>query len=295
MTEINGRILPFLWLVSFLFYKGKGYCMAFINNSELQPVTEISSSIQQACDDYINYLKFILQPTKKDIQSKISENKVSLHQVFSANLILAHSVDYLLAIRVAAGIPKDRGALVRSFDEMFSIDGAYLSNKKMELIDAINNALKHIRIDQNRYKSLGERYGQISFQSLVEDEGRVMCHLENYRFDYCRVVLLPALKALTSWDFEEAEDVLLFAKGEMIVEAWHISDTYDPDDPSTALDRMIEICTSPCKNCEEEAEECRCSEYVFAGDKGQFKPLYAASKGEFEELMGQISPSYSRT
>lgn len=268
--------------------------MAFVNKSELQPIAEITPSIQQACDDYINYIKFILDPSRKDIQSKIRENKVSLHQVFAANLIVAHSVDYLLAIRVAAGMSNNRTDFVRSFDEIFSIDGAYLSNKKMELIDAINNALKHIRIDPARYKSLGERYGQISFQSLVEDEGRVMCHLENYRFDYCRVVLLPALKALTNWEFEEVEDVLLFARGEMVVEPWHVSDTYDPDDPSTAIERMIEICSSPCKNCEEEADECRCSQYVFAGDEGQFKPLYAASKGEFDELMGQISPSYSR-
>ncbi|MNG14067.1 hypothetical protein D3C84_977940 [compost metagenome] len=107
-------------------------------------------------------------------------------------------------------------------------------------------------------------------------------------------MLLPALRALANWEFNSAESVLEFAKGEVII--WHGSypDTYDPFDPSTAIDRMIEICSSPCKNCEEDADACRCSQYVFAGDEGRFEPLYSASEGEFEELMNHISPSYNR-
>jgi hypothetical protein len=268
--------------------------MAIIKDSTSRPVVEMTSSIRDACDDYKHYIEFILEPAKEELEAKVRNNEVLLHQAFGVNLIVAHSVDYLQAIRSAAGIKESRTDLVKSFDEKFAVSGAYLSNRKMELIDAINNALKHIRVDPRRYKSLGERYGQISFQSLVEDEGRVLCHLENYRFDYCRVVLLPALRALANWEFDSAESVLEFAKGEVVI--WHggYSDTYDPFDPSTAIDRMIEICSSPCKNCEEDADACRCSQYVFAGDEGRFEPLYSASEGEFEELMNHISPSYNR-
>ena len=269
--------------------------MAFLNYSKSQPViNNVTAAIQKSCDEYCHYIKFILEPAKRELEAKVRDDEVFLHQAFGANLIMAHSVDYLLAIRSAAGITENRIDLVRSFDEKFVVPGAYISNRKMELVDAINNALKHIRVDLQRYKSLGKRYGQISFQSLVEDEGRVMCHLVNYRFDYCRVVLLPALKALSNWEFNSAEDVLMFAKGEFIVGDWDCSGTYDPDDPSTAIDRMIEICSSPCKNCEESSDECRCSQYVFAGDEGRFEPLYSASKDEFEELMSHISSSYSR-
>jgi hypothetical protein len=268
--------------------------MAFINHSKLQPAVEITAPIRRSCDDYYHYIKFILEPAKRELDAKVLIDDVFLHQAFSANLILAHSVDYLRAIRSAAGIKETRTELVKSFDVQFALPGANISNRKMELVDAINNALKHIRLDVERYKSVGERYGQISFQSLVEDEGRIMCHLENYRFDYCRVVLLPALKALSILELGSAEAILMFAKGEFTFESWDCSDIYEPDDPSTAIDRMIEICSSPCKNCREEEDECRCSQYVFAGNKGQFEPLHFASEDEIEEIMSHISPSYSR-
>jgi hypothetical protein len=268
--------------------------MAFINELRSQAVIELTDSIQEACDDYLHFIKYILEPAKKELEEKVRENEVLLHQAFGANLVLAHSVDYLKAIRSAAGITEDRIQLVRSFDEKFAVRGAYISNHKMELVDGINNALKHVRLEPDRYKSLGERYGQISFRCLVEHEGRVICPLANYRFDYCRVVLLPALKALSGWRFESAEDVLAFAKGECLAEDWNCSVTYDPSDPSTAIDRMIEICSSPCRNCEEEADECRCSEYVFDGKEGRFESLYSVSESDFNELMSQISPSWSR-
>lgn len=269
--------------------------MAIINDAEPQSRTQVSLPLQQACDDYWHFITYILEPARDDLEAKVSRDEVTLHQVFGVNLILAHSVDYLQAVRSADGIKESRKDLVTTFDEKFSVPGAYLGNRKMELIDAINNALKHIRVDPTRYRSLGERYGQISFQSLVEDEGRVMCHLENYRFDYCRVVLLPAIRALSNWGFDSTEEVLEFARGGFIVmDASHHPDIFDPDDPSTAIDQMIELCSPPCKNCEEAADECRCSRYVFAGEHGRFEPLYTASAGEVDELMSHISPSYSR-
>ncbi|MFJ2289521.1 hypothetical protein ACIOUF_24730 [Pseudomonas iridis] len=269
--------------------------MAIIYGEDSQPAIEITEEIQQACDDYRHYIEFILEPARSELEEKVRAGEVKLHQAFGANLILAHSVDYLQAVRAAIGIKETRKNLVQTFDEKFSVAGAYISNRKMELIDAINNALKHIRIDPIRYKNLGDQYGQISFKTLVEDEGCVICYLEKYRFDYCRVVLLPALRALSNWNFEFAEDVLSFAKGDMKCDMISCSDTYDPDDPSTAIDRMIELCSSPCMNCEEEAEDCRCSQYVFAGEEGHFEPLHSVSEEDFEFIMNQISPSYSRS
>ncbi|MFZ3282928.1 hypothetical protein [Pseudomonas sp.] len=256
----------------------------------------MNEKLEIACADFRHYVTQILEPAKDDLEEKVRKGDVSLYQAFGANLILAHSVDYLQAVRSATGIDETRTALIQMFDEKFSIAGAYLGNRKMELIDAINNALKHIRIDPKRYRNLGERYGQISFQSLVEQDGYVWCHLEEHRFDYCRVVLLPALRALSSWQFDSTEDVLHFARGDFLVmETSFYPDEYDPDDPSTAIDQMIELCNPPCRNCELHADDCLCTRYVFAGERGQYEPAYTPTASEINELMSHISPSYGRS
>jgi len=270
--------------------------MAINLNAEFQTDFQMTQPQQQACDDYLDFFIHILKPATEELDAKVRANAVTLHQAFGANLIAAHSVDYLLAVRISAGKNDTRTSLIAAFDEQFSVSGAYLRNRKMELIDAINNGLKHIQLDAKRYKKLGERYGQISFRSLVEYDGRILCHLDKYRFDYCRVVLLPALKALSSWHIDTAEDVLEFAKGDFgpIPTVDHLG-LYDPDDPSTAIDHLIELCSPPCANCEETSDECRCSQYVFEGENGQYEPLYSASESEFQELMNHISPSFNRS
>lgn len=107
-------------------------------------------------------------------------------------------------------------------------------------------------------------------------------------------MLLPALTALSSWDFESDEAVMEFAKGDLDeLHVAHALDLYDSSDPSTAIDQMIELSNPPCANCEEGSEECLGSQYVFAGQHGQYEPLYVASESEIDELMRQISPSYS--
>jgi len=261
-----------------------------------QPLpVQITGQIRQACEDYRHYVESILQPASEEFWELVRNDNVKLHQAYSVNLMLAHCVHYLHAIRKAIGISETRGGLVKVFDEKFSVDGAYIRNRKMELIDAINNALKHIRLDPDRYKKIESEYGKISFKALVQGEGEVICHLDNYRFDYCRVVLLPALDALVNWQFEDSEDVLQFAQG-----AWRYYETiacseYDDDDPSTAIDRMIEICSSPCRNCEEDVDKCRCSKYIFANEEGHYEPLHSVSQEQFDSIMNLISPSYSRS
>ncbi|WP_223508768.1 MULTISPECIES: hypothetical protein [unclassified Pseudomonas] len=255
-----------------------------------------TSTLDRACEDFEHFIKYILEPAKDDLEALVSKNEAKLHQVFGANLILAHSVDYLQAVRAADGITETRKELVAAFDAKFSVPGAYLANRKMELVDGINNALKHIRINPARYKGLGERYGQISFQTLMEEEGRILCHLEDYRFDYCRVVLLPALKALSNWEFEGTDDVVRFARGDYIVSAsTPYLDIYDPDDPSTAIDQLIELSNPPCVNCDQSHDDCLCAKYVFAGESGRFEPAYAPTAGEIDQLLSHISPSYRRS
>lgn len=263
--------------------------MAFTRNYEQEPASEFSPELKQACGDYLYFVHHILNPAMRDLEMKVRANRVAVHEAYGVNLICAHSVDYLVAVRNAVGIPGGRRDLVVTFDERFSVAGAYIRNRKMQLIDAINIGLKHIRLRPNQYKEVIDQYGQISARSLALHDGRVMCHLAEYRFDYCRVVLLPALKALSKWSLNSVEDVLDFAKGDFVIID---DDSYDTSDPSTAIDRMIELCASVCANCEESPDNCECAQYVLAGEHGQYKPLHAASPGEMDELMAQISPSY---
>lgn len=251
-------------------------------------------ALDQACADYRQYLHTILEPAMTELQADVDEQQVRLHRIFGANLYLAHAVDYILAIRETAGIDDPRREFVRRFDQLFCVDGARFSNRKFELIDAINNALKHIRLDLKRYRALEQHYGPISFQSLYEEEGRVLCLLEGYRFDYARVVLLPACRALLNWEFETTEDVLDFARGEFQISDWSADDELmASDDPADAIDQMIVGCNPKCEYCGEHEQDCYCAEYVFEGQKGRFEPLFRADF-DIDTVMARISGAYSR-
>lgn len=251
----------------------------------------LGPALNQACEDYRRYLTAILEPAMVHLSAAIDGGPVQLHQVFGANLFLAHAVDYIQAIRKADGINERRSDLIRQFDTIFSVTGGRLRNRKFELIDAINNALKHIRIDPVRYSKLEEYYGKISFQSLVENNGQVLCVLNGYRFDFVRVVLRPAYRALSNWDFENPHEVLEFARGNMEVVEWSDEDLYS-DDPSDAIDRMIHYCNPACDDCGEYESTCQCSEYVYDGEQGRFESRFRR-EFDFDGVMSQISGAYT--
>lgn len=248
----------------------------------------VDPAITAACENYRAYLKNILAPASAEFLSKVSKNEVHLHDVFGANLFLAHAVDYIRAVRVAAGLQDSRAQLVRSFDERFSITGTRFGNRKFELIDAVNNALKHIQLKRERYVDVINSYGSISFNCLVPHEGRVLCLLEGYRFDYPRVILRPAIHALTGWDFSSSESVLKFARGDFVVEsAAPYSDWEDP------IDQMVAHCNPTCDDCDEPEDNCICGNFTYDGENGSFAPNID-STFDFDEVMSRISGAYSK-
>lgn len=264
-----------------------------------QQVMGMHADLEQTCDDYRRYLSAILTPAMAQLQSGIDDGRVALHQVFGANLFLAHAVDYIQAIRKVDGRKETRIEFVRKFDELYSVSGARISNRKFELIDAINNALKHVRLAPGRYKELESRYGPISFQSLVEENGRVLCILEDYRFDFARVVLRPAYRALAGWVFEDSTEVLEFARGHR-TESSSLPDAFldsaysvgldDWDDP---IDQMIDYCNPACEDCGEGEADCHCAQYVYDGQQGHFEPRFNSSF-DFDGVMSQISGAYRK-
>lgn len=255
-------------------------------------MTSLTPVLEQACNDYNRYIAAIFEPAMVRLKASINAEQVELHEVFGANLFVAHAVDYIRAIRIADGIEESRAQLIRMFDQRFSVKGARFGNRKFELIDAINNALKHIRLDPERYPQLEQLYGPISFQSLVEDQGRVLCVLDGYRFDYARVVLRPAYQALANWDFDDAEHVLEFARGGTVLSELTYEDALMASgDPADAIDQMIAYCNPTCDDCGEEERDCYCAEYVYKGEQGRFESRFQADF-DFDYVMSRISGAY---
>lgn len=121
---------------------------------------------KEDCNDYIRYIRAIFEPAIVQLKANIDAGQVELDQVFGVNLFVAHAVDYIQPIRNADGIKESR----KEFDQKFSVNGGRFSNRKFELINAVSNALKHIRLDPKRYQQLEQQYGPISFRSLVEED-----------------------------------------------------------------------------------------------------------------------------
>ncbi|NUZ09013.1 hypothetical protein, partial [Piscinibacter koreensis] len=188
--------------------------------------------------------------------------------------------------RLANGVAETRTELLKKFDEIFAIEGARFQNKKFELIDAVNNSLKHIQLDRKRYPELVRLYGDISFNSLVPDGKRVLCILEGYRFDYARVVLRPAIDALTNWHLEDAESVLELASGNVTMEGTIVD--HDFDDP---IDAMIAYANPTCDDCGESSDFCACETYTYDGKAGIFTSNFSKSF-DFDSVMSRISGSY---
>jgi hypothetical protein len=253
--------------------------------------TPIAEELERACVDFGEYVHAIVEPAMDRLLADMQRGPVSLHQVFGANVFLAHAVDYLRAIRTADGFKETRTNLVQGFDETFSVEGARIGNRKFELIDAINNSLKHISLDSDRYDHLVKKYGQISFRSLAEEDGQVLCILDGYRFDYARVVLRPAYRAIAGMGHASAESILNFARGDAVVEHWVADDLMSSSDPADAIDQMIEHCNPACEDCGERELECKCAQFIYNGAEGKFVRTFHAHF-DFDTVMSRISGAY---
>ncbi|WP_127837605.1 hypothetical protein [Burkholderia gladioli] len=250
----------------------------------------ISDHCRSACADYLKYLRTILSPALKELKQDSDNRSLVLHRVIGGNLCAAHAADYIFAIRKTVGLNEKRGKLIEIFDKEFGISGARIQGGKMALVDAVNNAMKHIRIDPTRYKILVQKYGQVSFKCLVEDGGRILCLLDGFRFDYVRVVLMPVLQALCRWTSEDEEGIAELSLGG--TEKIELSET-DKLDYDDSIDALIDACNPRCSNCDEHEEECQCAEYIFDGQIGHFETRFSTDI-EIDSLLFAVSGAYRR-
>ena len=256
-------------------------------------MTKRKETIHHACRDYLYFLRTILRPASQEFEERLFANELKLHHVFQMNVLAAHMIDYLAAIRKATGLNEKRKELVMVFDHTYAVEGALFLNRKFQLVDAVNNALKHIELDPSLVtnKEPIAQYGSIRFHCLREEDGLVLFEGEKYRFDFARVVLRPVLKVATPWEFDEIDDVVDFALGECAYA--EVVDDYDDDynDDARAIDQMIDYCNPTCLDCGEGGNDCRCSEFIYEGKSGDFRCDWDESF-DFDEVMSRISGAY---
>ncbi|WP_221435544.1 hypothetical protein [Algisphaera agarilytica] len=235
--------------------------------------------------DYRIYLDTILRPAAESYRLSMESESTQLHQAFSISTFTGQAIDYLIAIRQAHGDSITRTQFVKSFDEVFYIEGAKLLNGKFRLIDATNNALKHIKLDSKRYQELIQKYGPITFRCLSEQNKTIFCQLANYRFDYSRVVIRPILESLIDVEFYDLDQVREFAFGD-----WGPPD-HSPFEEEDPIDQMIEYCNPICLDCGEGEAECSCETYRYGEEFGEFQPI-SNETFDFDDVMSKIYGSY---
>lgn len=243
---------------------------------------------KQCLLDYTQYHHSILLPALDDLEERVEERNLRLHQAIGLNMVISHALDYLLAIECARGNKIGRKKLMEKMDKYFSIAGGKFVNGKFQLIDAVNNSVKHINLDANRYEKLVTEYGPMSFRLLTEVEGSIFFVTRKFKFDYGRVVLRNVSQIL-NFSYDEPDCILALLDGENLVIP--MDEPFNPSDPATAIDRMISHCNPECKDCGELELECNCDKFVYGVSNGEFCP-HINQNFDCEAVMREIGSSW---
>lgn len=231
------------------------------------------------------YINDVLIPASNEFFKLLGCNNVNLHNVFSFNAILAHSIDYMVFIAKKM-TSASRTEFINNFDKRYSIDGCEHINNKFSLLDAINNSFKHVELDKKRYPELIEKYGDLSFHSLRDKGGKIFFDMPPYSFDYSRVVLRP-IAAIFNCGLKTTNDVDDFINCRICGSTGYGNFGYDYE-PHDAIDRMIDYCNSECMDCGESSEDCDCQNFIYGDNNGNFNPNTDPSF-DFKDAMSNIS------
>lgn len=246
----------------------------------------ISIVITKANTDYfLSYINNVLEPARKEFLFLIKNNEVKLHHAYSFNAILAHAIDYMVFI--INKIKKvERSVFVKEFDDKFRVEGSIHINNKFRLLDAVNNSFKHVELDRARYSELIKFYGNLSFNCLKEDAGKIFFVMPNFRFDYCRVVLRP-ISAIFLCGLESHDDVMNFISGDLCGGLNYGIFPYDYE-ATDAIDRMTDHCNPQCMDCGESYDNCDCQNFIYDSKSGEFNPNQDSSF-EFDDVVSTVS------
>ncbi|MHD0644116.1 hypothetical protein ACYPKM_00600 [Pseudomonas aeruginosa] len=222
-----------------------------------------------------HYANNILYPAGRDFLERLEKNEVELHHAYSCTFLLAHAMDHIAHCWAKIlGEPKPskvRGSVMAWLDDTYGSEGSEHIKRKFELLDAVNNALKHVELLPDRYKELIQVYGQISSSSLQIRDGRIMFIGKNYAFDFGRVVLRKLIDVFAV-QINELDDVEAFVNCEEPVILMDSGPYGAYGEDVLPSDILIHELSKPCDDCGEGHENCRCELDNFAGTKGEFNP-----------------------
>lgn len=260
--------------------------MAYIEDYEESKNIYEGVSNKEDARYLLSYLNEVLIPASQDFFGSLDNNQLKLHQAFSFTTILAHAIDYILFISKKK-IKIDRVDLVKNFDQRYAVDGCKHINNKFSLLDAVNNSFKHVELDPKRktYTELLQIYGELSFNCIKEEKGKIFFNTTSYVFDYSRVVLRP-IAAIFNCNLVNTNDVDDFINGRICGSTSYGSFSYDYE-PHDAIDRMIDACSAECMDCGENGDNCDCRKFIYANNRGQYSPNIDPSF-ELNEVMSQI-------
>lgn len=232
-----------------------------------------------------NYINNIVQPAGEEFLVLLQNNNLQLHHAYSLNFILAHALDHM----VYSPNPNEqkRCAYLIDFDRKYQVEGSNHLNNKFQLLDVVNNSLKHVVLDIKRYRHIIETYGDINSMSLQAENGKVFLKTKNYTFDYGRVVLRPVYQVFDC-DLSDPEDIIEFINGDLFGCFGYdiFEDDYEADN---AIDRMIAHCNPICMDCGELGDACECPSFVYGDKPGFFNPVDQDPNFDFNSVMSQIS------
>lgn len=242
-------------------------------------------------DYLISYIQKVLLPASIEFNTLTQLNQVKLHHAFSFTTILTHAIDYMVFIDRELN-NRSRSELIEKFDEIYSVKGAKYLNQKFKLLDAVNNAFKHVELDQKMKKNISsiDQYGLITFNSLQMHDSKIYFVQQGYKFDYCRIILKP-ISAIFDCDIKTNNDVMEFLnieKQKTINIEKHACYDNEYYEPWNAIDRMIEYCDPKCLDCGEFQSQCDCENFLY--DKKKVAPNVAIDETfDFEKTIAQIS------
>lgn len=171
-------------------------------------------SLKESMINYKKYHKNILKKAISSFFDNFNQNKIGLNDAYAITFFVAHSIDYIHAIRNEINkVPKSnhhkkRKDTIKILDEMFlrvsireienengESETNLTINKPFLLIDAINNSLKHIEINKDRHKEITNDYGAFTFENIKEKNNKIIFQSKNdkFYFDYIRITLKPVL------------------------------------------------------------------------------------------------------
>lgn len=246
----------------------------------------IGKSDSKDSEYFISYVNEVLRPASSEFFDSLDDNKLKIHHAFSFNAILAHAIDYMVFISQKQEPAITRSYFIKNFDQIYSVSGCNHINNKFSLLDGINNSFKHVELDSKRYKEIISIYGELSFKSIKEKEGKIIFDMPKHSFDYARVVLRPIAK-IFHCTITKTNDVDDFINGRICGSSGygHFHYEYEPHD---AIDRMIDYCNAKCMDCGETGDNCDCPSFIYADSRGQFNPD-TDPNFEFDDVMSQIS------